>query len=151
MLRKWSLMAVVLVAVSGLSAACSEDKVEEVVESAASAKTVDGVVRITVSERAFERLGIKSTAVASAPPTAAQRTISSAVPYSAVMYTSTGETFVYTSTEPRVFVHVPIAVVQIGGATAFLSQGPPVGTNVVTVGAPELYGVESGLGDENPE
>ena len=32
------------------------------------------------------------------------------------------------------------------GTTAWLSAGPPVGTTVVTVGVPELYGAELGVG-----
>ena len=41
-----------------------------------------------------------------------------------------------------------INVINIIGDTAVLSTGPPVGADVVTLGATELYGVEIGVGGE---
>ena len=64
------------------------------------------------------------------------------VPYWAVLYDSAGKTWVYTNPEPRVFVRQAITVERIDGATALLSEGPAVGTVVVTTGAEELYGAE---------
>ena len=42
----------------------------------------------------------------------------------------------------------PITVDRVDGETAYLVKGPAVGTAVVTVGAPELYGAEYGVGGE---
>jgi hypothetical protein len=37
---------------------------------------------------------------------------------------------------------------RVDGGTAYLRAGPAVGTMVVTVGVPELYGAEFGVGGE---
>jgi CzcA family heavy metal efflux pump len=67
------------------------------------------------------------------------------VPYAAVIYDTQGETWVYTNPESRVFVRWPIVVDYIEDELAFLSVGPPSGTAVVTVGAAELFGTETGV------
>ena len=67
------------------------------------------------------------------------------VPYAAVLYGLHGETWVYTSPEPLVFLRQPVTIGDIEGDVAVLLEGPPVGTEVVTAGAAELFGVESGL------
>jgi hypothetical protein len=43
-------------------------------------------------------------------------------------------------------VRAEVTVVEIADDKASLSAGPPPGTAVVTVGAAELFGVETGLG-----
>lgn len=68
------------------------------------------------------------------------------VPYASVIYGPTGVTWTYTSVEPLVFVRQVITIDYIDGDLAVLLDGPPVGTDVVTVGAAELYGAELGLG-----
>ena len=69
------------------------------------------------------------------------------VPQSAVVYGLRGETWVYTLTEtPLTYEQHPVTVDIMEGGMAVLSDGPPLGTEVVTVGAMELYGVETGLG-----
>jgi hypothetical protein len=64
------------------------------------------------------------------------------VPYSAVYYDATGSTWVYVNTEPFVFERRRIGVERVMGDLAVLSDGPPIGTAVVVVGAPLLYGAE---------
>lgn len=68
------------------------------------------------------------------------------VPYSAVLYDLNGDTWTYTSPEPLTFIRHPISVEYIEGDTAVLLDGPPSGTEVVTVGVAELYGTEFGVG-----
>jgi hypothetical protein len=77
------------------------------------------------------------------PGGGAARTV---VPYSAVVYDADGKTWAYTNAEGLVFVRYEIVVDRIENNVAFLSGGPPVGTLVVTVGAAELWGVETGVG-----
>jgi hypothetical protein len=67
------------------------------------------------------------------------------VPYAAVLYGVNGETWVYTNPEPLVFVRSPITIDYIDGDLAILSEGPEAGTAVVTVGAAELFGTETGV------
>jgi len=64
------------------------------------------------------------------------------VPYSAIVYDTQGNTWVYTSPEALTFVRSPVTVDYIDGDKAILLEGPPVDTAVVTVGAEELYGAE---------
>jgi hypothetical protein len=68
------------------------------------------------------------------------------VPYNAVLYDLKGQAWLYTSPSPRVFVRRPIKVDFVERDLAVLMEGPPAGTEVVTVGAAELYGAESGVG-----
>lgn len=67
------------------------------------------------------------------------------VPYAAVLYGVNGETWVYGNPEPLVFVRYPITIDYIVGDRAVLSEGPEAGTAVVTVGAAELFGTETGV------
>jgi hypothetical protein len=64
------------------------------------------------------------------------------VPYSAVYYDAKGIPWVYLNPEPLVFERRRIGVERIVGELAILAEGPDVGTAVVTVGAPLLYGAE---------
>lgn len=105
------------------------------VESVAGSK----LSKLTLEERAIERLGIKTTP---AQDGAAGQKV---VPYSAVIYDAAGATWVYTNPEARVYLRHPITVKSIGTEQAILSAGPPAGTAVVTTGAAELYGTELGV------
>jgi hypothetical protein len=67
------------------------------------------------------------------------------VPYASVLYGVNGETWVYTSPESNVFVRQPISIEYIDQDLAVLTDGPTVGTQVVTVGAAELFGTETGV------
>jgi hypothetical protein len=67
------------------------------------------------------------------------------VPFEALLYGVHGETWVYTNPEPLVFVRAPVTVDYIEDDLVFLSEGPPVGTEVVTVGGSLLYGAETGV------
>jgi hypothetical protein len=64
------------------------------------------------------------------------------VPYSAILYDIRGDTWVYTNPEPFVFIRYAVAVEHVDRDLAILTEGPPLGTVVVTVGAPELLGIE---------
>jgi hypothetical protein len=64
------------------------------------------------------------------------------VPYGAVFYDAKGLAWVYVNSGPLAFERQRIAVERIVGDLAVLSEGPPVGTPVVTVGAALLYGAE---------
>ena len=68
------------------------------------------------------------------------------LPYSALIYDLNGDTWIYVSPEPLVFMRHPVTVEYIEGDRAILSDGPPVGTIVATVGVPELYGADTGIG-----
>lgn len=101
------------------------------------------VSRLTLSQRAAERLGIETVAVADAPVDGTPRPV---IPYGAVLYDADGTTWAYTSPEAFVYVRAPIVVDRIDGDQAVLGSGPPAGTLVVTVGGAELWGAEHGVG-----
>jgi hypothetical protein len=64
------------------------------------------------------------------------------VPYSAVYYDGKGEPWVYTVVEPLVYERKRVTVERVVGGQSVLSDGPPVGTEVVTVGSSLLFGAE---------
>lgn len=70
------------------------------------------------------------------------------IPYDAVLYEANGNTWVYVSLEPLVFVRQAIVIDHIKGNEAFLTEGPDSGSMVVTLGAAELYGSESEFEEE---
>ncbi len=64
------------------------------------------------------------------------------VPYSALIYDPKGVASVYLNPEPLKFERRRVVVDRVAGDWAVLSDGPPVDTTVVTVGASLLYGTE---------
>jgi biotin carboxyl carrier protein len=69
------------------------------------------------------------------------------IPYGAVLYDLSGESWVYTNPEPLVFVRAPIEIDYVEADLAILASGPPIGTAIVTTGSAELYGAEFGVGE----
>lgn len=66
------------------------------------------------------------------------------IPYAALIYDAAGNTWVYTSPEPRTYIRAAVNVNRITGDAVELNAGPSAGTAVVTVGAAELFGAEFG-------
>jgi hypothetical protein len=64
------------------------------------------------------------------------------VPYNALYYDAKGQPWVYVSTQPLTYERQRVTVQRVVGQVAVVSDGPPVGTQVVTVGASLLYGTE---------
>jgi hypothetical protein len=64
------------------------------------------------------------------------------VPYSAVYYDAKGLPWVYVNPKPLTYERQRVAVERVVGEAAILSEGPPAGTPVVSVGAALLYGAE---------
>lgn len=98
------------------------------------------VKKVTLTERAARRLDIQTSDLArngNGVPT---------VPYAAIVYDKAGRTWVYTNPEPLVFIRHPVAVANIVGNEAQLSEMPAANGRVVIVGVPQLYGAEIGIG-----
>lgn len=100
---------------------------------------------VTLTAKAAERLGIKTVPVRE-EWAARSGSVEMVVPYASVIYGLHGETWVYISPEPLVFVRNLINIDYIDGDLAVLLEGPPLGTKVATVGVAELYGVDTGIG-----
>jgi hypothetical protein len=64
------------------------------------------------------------------------------MPYAALIYDAEGNAYAYTAPEPLTYVRKEIGIVRVDGDSVVLSDGPPVGAKVVTVGAAEVYGTE---------
>lgn len=107
------------------------------------------VHRVTLSARAAERLGIVTAPIGGADAGArlvgvGARGARSIVPYSAVLYDARGATWVYANPESLVFVRERVSVERIDGDRVILTDGPPAGTTIVTVGGAELLAAELG-------
>ena len=104
-------------------------------------KAPDGteLQQVTLVPNAVGRLGIRF-----APVT--QEAGDLVVPVGALVYDPDGGTWVYTEVEPRSFLRQRVTVREVAGDRALLSEGPAVGTDVVTQGTAELYGTEEGIG-----
>lgn len=102
--------------------------------------------RITVSERAEQRLGLTTEPVR--PLTGQANGATEVIAYSAVVYDEDGKSWTFSAPSPRTYIRVPIVISSITGQTVQLKSGPPVGTQVVVVGAPELVGAEAGISGE---
>jgi hypothetical protein len=136
--RAMIVVSILVVAALQLSA-CSDSSKEAAADDAPA--TVEpikgtGLSSVTLSEHAAKRLGIETA------PVRRRGAGRSVVPYDSVVYNADGSTFAYTSPKPLVFVRASIKVVRIEGDQAIISAGPHAGTEVVTVGAQELYGSE---------
>ena len=129
------LMAVLLL--SGCAASAEQKHVvKEPVTIEKVAAT--GLGRLTLTARAAERLGIETVTVE-------EREGVRVIPSDAVIVDAEGRRYVYANREPLVFAREPITVRYEEGGRAYLGDGPPTGTPVVTAGAAELHGAETGI------
>jgi ABC-type oligopeptide transport system substrate-binding subunit len=144
-------IAVVLAAAAFLAGCGSSGPAEEG-EPPAALATVAGsdVLQVTLTEQAVQRIAIQTDTVQEAQIAVGGATpaLHKVLPYAAVVYDSDGSTWTYTTTAPRTYLRQPITVESIQGYTAILTAGPPVGTTVVVVGAPELLGAELEISGE---
>jgi hypothetical protein len=134
------LSAGLVLAIAGLPlAGCAEVETEaEAGYQPAKVEAVDGadeLKRVTFTAEGAKRTGLQTATVR-------EDGKQKVVPYAAVMYDPKGRTFVYTSPKPLTYVREEIKIDHIAGERAFLSKGPPAGTEVVTTGAAEVYGAE---------
>jgi hypothetical protein len=93
------------------------------------------LVRVTFTAEGAKRVGLQTGTVG-------RRGTEKVVPYAALLYAPDGTTYVYTSSKPLQYLREQVKVDRIEGDRVFLADGPPVGTQVVTVGATEVYGTE---------
>ena len=105
-------------------------------EAPASMEKVGDLNRLTLTDKAVERLGLTTEKVTKGSALE--------VPYGALIYDGAGKTWVYTNPEPRTYIRAAVIVDKITGDKVQLRSGPPAGTDVVTVGAAELFGAEFG-------
>lgn len=145
--RNRTLFLVTLAALALALAGCGESAEVEAaaLEAPAAVESIEGteLSRLTLTQRAAERLGLQTAAVEEVP---IDEEAWLAVPYSAILYDASGSTWVYTNPEPLVYVRAEIVVDHVDHDLALIADGLTSGTHVVTVGAAELYGAEIGVG-----
>lgn len=119
----------------------------------AQVEAIEGkdVSRVTLTPEAAERIDLSTAPIVdeqvpATPGIAGASVERQVIPYAAVIYDNTGATWAYTTREPLVYVRESIAIDYIDGDRVVLFDGPTSGTEVVTLGAAELYGAELGLG-----
>lgn len=110
-------------------------------------KTAGQPTKLTLTERAAERLGLKTAQVRKATLKAGRPGGASgtAIPFNALLFDKTGKAATYLVVGQRVFARSPVVVDHYDGDLAVLASGPPVGASVVTDGSAELSGAEAGL------
>lgn len=131
----------VAILVAGTLAACTTSGAEASPEEPISVEEVTGteIHRLTLTESAASRLDIQTVPIEAA----GSRLVA---PSAAVIIDPDGIYWVYTNPEPLVYVREEIRPVTETNGEAFFDTGPDAGMPVVTVGVPELYGAEFGIG-----
>jgi len=133
--RRWVVVALVVGVL--LLPACKQASSGSATESEPyTLEPIEGTeqVRVILTAEGAERIGLETAAVDG-----------TVVPASAVWVDVEGKDWVYTSPEPLTFVREEVSVDRYEGDVAVLADGLPGGTEVVTVGVPELIGSEFGI------
>jgi len=96
--------------------------------------------RVTLTAKAAQRLDVQTAEVRQ------DSTGRSIVPYAALLYDTVGATWVYVSPQPLTFMRHAVKIDAIRGDSVYLTEGPAVGTKVLTMGVPQVFGAEAGVG-----
>jgi hypothetical protein len=136
-------VAAALIAVGPQLAAMADSPAPPKAETQATVKRLGfGISSVTLPPKAALRLDIRTAEIREDP---LGRKVT---PYASIIYDLDGDAWVYAVSAPLTFVREAVVVELIKGGYAYLQEGPPAGTQVVTVGVPELYGTEVGVNGE---
>ena len=141
--RRAAAALAVLAATASLTACTEVEPAEKDHYSPAAISPVKGekdLVSVTLTRAGAERAGIATGVVRRG---SGHKTI----PYAALLYEYDGSAFVYTNPRGLEFVRAHIEVNRVAGDRVRLHEGPPVGTKVVTTGAPQVHGAELEYGE----
>ena len=136
-MKRINLFLLILMMVAALQlAACGSKSttIEKVNPSTLEEIEGSDLKRVILTQKAAERIDMQTVPVSGL-----------VVPYSAVIYDTEGNTWIYTNPAPLTFVREPIVIDRIEGNEAFLSQGLESDAPIVTVGVIEIYGAETGV------
>jgi hypothetical protein len=101
-----------------------------------------GISQITLPAKAVSRLDIRTGEIRDDPSGM------KITPFSSIVYDLDGDAWVYKVSAPLTYVREAVVIERIRLGIVYLKEGPPAGTQVVTVGVPELYGTEVGVNGE---
>jgi hypothetical protein len=149
--RELVLTAVFAVSVGLTGCSATSEVLGEASDEGAELVPVQGseLSRITLTREARDRLAIVSEPVRDGTGRGTTKPmVLSAMPSAALLYDAQGRTWAYVDEGARTYVRAPVTIARAVGDAAYLSDGPAPGTLVVTVGAPELLGVEQGVEGE---
>jgi hypothetical protein len=135
------LLASLAISACGAAPGTAEDEAS----SAAKVEPIPGthLKRIVLEPAAVKRLGIRTAVVR--PWHERDGGVGVRVPHASVFYAAEGASFIYTNPAPRTYVRKKVVIDDVIRGKAYLAKGPPPGTTVVTDGASELLGVETGV------
>jgi hypothetical protein len=142
MSRRAALLAV-LIAAGSLSACSEVTPAEKEHYSPAAISPVKGekdLFSVTLTQEGADRIEIATGKVG-------QRDGRRTIPYAALLYENDGSAFVYTNPRGLTYVRAHIEIDRVAGYRVLLGEGPPVGTKVVTTGAPQVHGAELEYGE----
>lgn len=139
---------VVMLAVSVLGLAACSPKPEAAAETPpirVEHLSGEQPTQLTLVPDAAKRLDIQTDTVQVENVNGVERT---AIPYASIVYDTEGHTWIYTSPGPLTYLRTPVQVETIDGDDAIVAPGLKAGTEVVTVGAEELFGSETEFEEE---
>ena len=144
--NQW-LLAILAIITSLTFWACQSHDEQHHTEHPATIEKIDGsdVSRVTLSERAMERIDLRTDTVQEIQVKRSNRP-RKVVPYSSLIYDPQGNTWIYISPQSRTFVRHKVDVDYIEDELVVLNDGPPIGTVVASMAVAELYGAEFGVG-----
>lgn len=153
-MRHASRWAAALLVVGGLAlSGCADPQVGASGTSGEEPSKVEAVAgtdvkKVVLTEQAVTRLGIRTETVSvmGVAGASGMPAVGTTVPYSALLYDTNGDTYVFEVVEPRSYLRKKVDVEAVEGETVIMRSGPEVGATVVTVGAAVLYGTELGTG-----
>jgi hypothetical protein len=164
MITRKPLLAVAAMAVGAALAGCGGSS-ERSIPPASKLVAVPGnpAAKIVLTAQAAEDIGVQTATVrrvaapaapkagatagtrAPAPRAPRPPAATAIIPFASVVYAPSGKTYAFTSPAPLTFTEVPITIDHISGNSVYLLKGPRAGAKVVSVGAEELFGVQTGV------
>jgi Cu/Ag efflux pump CusA len=141
--RSYGIASLVTAAALGVAGCQTSASGSEAADAIAAAASVEedpggGPATLTLTPEALERLRLETSTVEGSAG-------AMVVPYAAVIYDADGATWTFVQLDEGVFQREAITITSVDGENVVLSAGPQPGTDVVTVAAAELVGVEAGI------
>jgi ABC-type oligopeptide transport system substrate-binding subunit len=142
--NRWIVLLMIMMAALVLTA-CNRAAATEGKSEPVKVEPIEGTEfnQVILTDKAAQRLGIELDSIREEDIDGEQLTV---MPYAALIYGLSGETWAYTSSDGLSFRREPITIDYIVGNTVVLIEGPSVGTDVAVVGVAELYGADTGIG-----